>query len=119
MLEINIMSKLNKSIKSSVILTVLFGYLAIVFYAGIHHHAFTLLPYKGNTGIHLPFKQADHDYEHCEKHFVIHSSISTLHVVAISIVVYKSIIAKPLQTDKLYNCNYFNNSRLRAPPLSC
>ncbi len=119
MLKINIMSRLNKSLKSSVILTVLLGYVAIVFYAGIHHHAFNLLPYQGNTGIHIPFKQADHDYEHCEKHFVINSSISTLHVVATSIVVYKSIIAGQLQTDKLYNCNYFNNSRLRAPPINC
>ena len=110
------MYKDSKILKNSFLLTGLIGYLLIVFYTGIHHHTFNILSYTENNVIDVPFSHADHDYEHCEKHYLVNSSISTLLPIFKNIVDYKSVVVKSVQLVKLYNCNLINNSRLRAPP---
>ncbi len=113
-----LMNRITRTIKNSVTITALIGYLLIVFYAGAHHHTYSILPVQGVLGLHIPYEKADHDYLHCEKHYVVNSSVSTVNSVLFNIIIYNSEVINPLQTEKNYNCNYFVNNRLRAPPLN-
>lgn len=97
---------------------VLIGYLLIVFYASLHHHKHNFISLQNNYELHNPFAGADHDYENCERHYVVNSSIANENNAEVSSPAAFFEFIKLFKTQDNYTQNFFSNNQLRAPPLS-